>query len=155
MDKTNKTNKSIAPLVARRVITGASFISISVRLEDKGTYIKDAVFFEMTGDYGHGRSINMQINLFKLRRLAGALGHAARNRITSYKEFTESSNIKRTLSLYFEDSKVCWINMTSSDGGKVGREVGYYDLIALESTINTLCERAEMELYTTQQGKNL
>jgi hypothetical protein len=142
-------------LVGRRVITGTTNINITVRLEDKGGYVKDAVFFEMVGEFGHGRSITMQLNLFKLRRLAVALGHAAKNRTTSYKEFTDSNNIKKQLSLNFDDGMKCWLNMTSSDGGKAGRECGYYDLVALESTLNTLCDHCEGELYEMQKGKNI
>lgn len=142
-------------LIGRRTITGPSFINISIRFEDKGGYVKDVVFFEMIGDYGHGSSLTMQLNLFKLRRLSVAMAHAAKNRSTSYKEFTESGGTKNTLALNFTEDKTCWLNLTTSKGGKVGRELGYYDLLALDATINALCTHAEEKLYATQQGKNL
>lgn len=141
-------------LVGRRVFTGQVFISVTVRLEDKGGYIKDAVFFEMTQEFGQGRGVTMQLNLFKLRRLAAALGSAARTRMSLYIEHTESKGLKRQLSLNFKEAK-CWLNITCTDGFKAGRELGSYDLLALEASLNSLAQHTEDKLFTQQEAKNL
>lgn len=147
-------------LVCRRTFTGLTFLSVSIRLEDKQTYISDAVYLEMIGDTGNGHKITMSWSLLKLEAFAGALEmiSLAPKHHKRYKEHTQHAGVKKYLEFNYEaEKKELWLNMNSTEGGgrKVGRQIHYFEAKAIVGTIRRMIDAAERELYRMQREKNL
>lgn len=147
-------------LVAKRTFTGLTFLNITIRLEDHGTHIKDAVYFEMIGETGNGYAITMSWSLLKLQAFVEALRYIADkpSGAAAYKEHTQSSGITKTLGVKFEkEKKELWINMATNESPakKVGKQVSFFECKAIAESIERMIIESEKELYTLQKSKNL